>query len=117
MNPPSIARSKTKKAHPSTRAAAGVDDGAHLMRYNLTDALLDLRDEDNDNDDDDDDDDDDSRSYRIILPSQTELEKIAKRNRGVLIADVAITSTIFYKAGKWCPIGINDESIGGSTTT
>jgi hypothetical protein len=30
---------------------------------------------------------------------------------------VAITSTIFYKAGKWCPIGINDESIGGSTTT
>jgi len=57
VNPPSIARSKTKKAHPSTRAAAGVDDGAHLMRYNLTDALLDLRDEDNDDDDDDDNDD------------------------------------------------------------
>jgi hypothetical protein len=56
VNPPSIARSKTKKAHPSTRAAAGVDDGAHLMRYNLTDALLDLSDEDNDDDDDDDND-------------------------------------------------------------
>ena len=50
--------------------------------------------------------------YDIILPPQAELEKIAERNRRVLLADVAITNAIFYKSAKWTSI----ESVHSATT-
>eukprot|EP00581_Thalassiosira_minuscula_P018358 CAMPEP_0183723134 /NCGR_PEP_ID=MMETSP0737-20130205/14834_1 /TAXON_ID=385413 /ORGANISM="Thalassiosira miniscula, Strain CCMP1093" /LENGTH=581 /DNA_ID=CAMNT_0025953387 /DNA_START=105 /DNA_END=1846 /DNA_ORIENTATION=+ len=53
--------------------------------------------------------------YGIILPSQTELEKIAERNRRVLLADAAITNAIFYRSDKWIPM--EEGSKYNSTTT
>jgi len=47
--------------------------------------------------------------YSIILPPQKELEKIAERNRRVLLADAAITNAIFYRSDKWNPIIHNDD--------
>ena len=56
--------------------------------------------------------DESAGQYNIILPPQAELEKIAERNRRVLLADVAITNAIFYKSAKWTSI----ESIHSATT-
>ena len=39
-------------------------------------------------------DGDNNSAYKIILPRQSELEKIAERNRRVLLADVAITNAV-----------------------
>jgi endonuclease/exonuclease/phosphatase family metal-dependent hydrolase len=47
--------------------------------------------------------------YQIILPSQQQLEKIAERNRRVLLADVAVTNGIFYKSNKWAPDSCNSR--------
>ena len=47
--------------------------------------------------------------YEIILPPQAELEKIAERNRCVLLADVAVTNAIFYRPDRWTP-DCNGES-------
>jgi hypothetical protein len=58
---------------------------------------------------------DDDDKYTIILPPQTELEKIAERNRRVLLMDAAITNAIFYKSNKWQPFGTNN--VVGNTTT
>jgi len=52
--------------------------------------------------------------YNIILPPQTELAKIAERNRRVLNAEVAITNAIFYNATKWTPV---DSCKGEMTNT
>ena len=56
--------------------------------------------------------DESAGQYNIILPPQAELEKIAERNRRVLLADVAITNAIFYKSPKWTSI----ESVHSATT-
>ncbi len=58
---------------------------------------------------------DDGRQYEIVLPPQTELAKIAERNRRVLNADVAITNAIFYDSSKWNPVDSIIE--GGLTNT
>ncbi|KAL9191255.1 hypothetical protein ACHAXT_000961 [Thalassiosira profunda] len=62
-------------------------------------------------------------TYGIILPSQTELEKIAERNRRVLLADAAITNAIFYRSDKWSPMcngggkrGVNTKNTTTSVT-
>jgi hypothetical protein len=57
-------------------------------------------------------DDNAKGQYNIILPPQTELAKIAERNRRVLNANVAITNAIFYNATKWTPV----DSIEGEMT-
>lgn len=57
----------------------------------------------------------DDDKYDILLPSQNELEKIAERNRRVLLTDAAITNAIFYKSKKWNPVGTNN--VVGNTTT
>lgn len=49
--------------------------------------------------------------YQIIIPSQQQLDKIAERNRRVLLADVAVTNGIFYKP-KWVPDACNRQSDG-----
>lgn len=61
-------------------------------------------------------DDGDARgaTYGVILPPQTELAKIAERNRRVLDADVAITNAIFYDSSKWRPM---DSVEGGLPNT
>ena len=51
--------------------------------------------------------------YQIILPSQQQLDKIAERNRRVLLADVAVTNAIFYKTNVWVPVSCNKQSGGG----
>lgn len=53
-------------------------------------------------------------AYGVILPPQTELAKIAERNRRVLDADVAITNAIFYDSSKWIPV---DSVEGGLPNT
>ncbi|KAL3804411.1 hypothetical protein HJC23_011339 [Cyclotella cryptica] len=53
--------------------------------------------------------------YNVILPEQSELEKIAERNRRVLREDAAVTNAIFYRADKWKPI--SSEYVNGSTIT
>lgn len=53
--------------------------------------------------------------YNVILPSQSELEKIAERNRRVLREDAAVTNAIFYRADKWKPL--DTDHCNGSTTT
>ncbi|KAL7540585.1 hypothetical protein ACHAXR_010218 [Thalassiosira sp. AJA248-18] len=58
-----------------------------------------------------------SSSYNIILPPQIELENMAERNRRVLLADVAITNGIFYRADKWSPICKKEGGIGANNTT
>lgn len=58
--------------------------------------------------------------YQIILPSQQQLDKIAERNRRVLLADVAVTNGIFYKSNKWVPDSCNNSQSEGDdehTTT
>jgi hypothetical protein len=60
------------------------------------------------------DDENDDGPYGVVLPPQAELEKIAERNRRVLLADAAITSAIFYKSGRWDPIV---AAPGGGTMT
>ena len=47
-----------------------------------------------------------NHGYKIVLPPQGELEKIAGRNRRVLLADNAITNAIFYKSDSWNPLSI-----------
>ena len=42
-------------------------------------------------------------NYEIILPPQQQLDKIAERNRRVLLADAAVTNAIFYKSNRWVP--------------
>ncbi|KAL7548643.1 hypothetical protein ACHAWF_011911 [Thalassiosira exigua] len=58
-------------------------------------------------------------SYGIMVPPQTELEKIAERNRRVLLADFAITNAIFYRSDTWCPMESKDGEgdMNYSTTT
>jgi endonuclease/exonuclease/phosphatase family metal-dependent hydrolase len=51
--------------------------------------------------------------YQVILPPQEQLEKIAERNRRVLLADTAVTNAIFYKPDRW----VSDDDIGDHTTT
>jgi hypothetical protein len=58
---------------------------------------------------------DNDDKYDMILPPQSELEKIAERNRRVLLTDAAITNAIFYKSNKWQPAGTNN--VVGNTTT
>ncbi|KAL3765136.1 hypothetical protein ACHAW5_000805 [Stephanodiscus triporus] len=60
---------------------------------------------------------DDDGPYKIILPPQAELEKIAERNRRVMLADVAITNAIFYKSGRWSPSRIAPSEGVVNTTT
>jgi len=60
------------------------------------------------------DDENDDGPYGVVLPPQAELEKIAERNRRVLLADAAITSAIFYKSGRWDPVV---AAPGGGTMT
>jgi len=55
--------------------------------------------------------------YKIILPPQTELEKIAERNRRVLLEDVAITNAIFYKSEKWNPVWNRGGGFSVNSTT
>ena len=55
--------------------------------------------------------------YRIILPSQQQLDKIAERNRRVLLADVAVTNGIFFKTNKWIPNSCNKLSDGDDDHT
>ena len=50
--------------------------------------------------------------YQIILPSQPQLDKIAERNRRVLLADVAVTNAIFYNLNKWVQDSSNKQSNG-----
>ncbi len=51
--------------------------------------------------------------YQVILPPQEQLEKIAERNRRVLLADSAVTNAIFYKPDRW----VKNDDIGDHTTT
>lgn len=51
--------------------------------------------------------------YQVILPPQEQLEKIAERNRRVLLADTAVTNAIFYKPDRW----VKDDDKGDHTTT
>lgn len=55
--------------------------------------------------------------YQIILPPQKQLDKIAERNRRVLLADVAVTNGIFYKLDKWVPNSCNKPSDGDDDHT
>eukprot|EP00984_Skeletonema_dohrnii_P018664 scaffold8765_cov114-Skeletonema_dohrnii-CCMP3373.AAC.6 len=55
--------------------------------------------------------------YQIILPSQPQLDKIAERNRRVLLADVAVTNGIFYNLNKWVPDSSNKQSNGDDEHT
>ena len=55
--------------------------------------------------------------YQIILPPQTELGKIAERNRRVLLTDAAITNAIFYRSDKWTPVVQDDDGKVTTTTT
>lgn len=50
--------------------------------------------------------------YQVILPSQQQLDKIAERNRRVLLADVAVTNGIFYMTDKWVTASCNKLSAG-----
>ena len=59
-------------------------------------------------------DGDNNSAYKIILPRQSELEKIAERNRRVLLADVAITNAVFYKSNIWQPV--EGEKLHKTTT-
>ncbi len=52
--------------------------------------------------------------YGVILPNPEEMEKMAERNRRVLLADAAITNAIFYKLEKWKPV--SQKSDGMSTS-
>ena len=53
------------------------------------------------------------KKYQVILPPQEQLEKIAERNRRVLLADSAVTNAIFYKPDRW----VKNDDIGDHTTT
>ncbi|KAL3782083.1 hypothetical protein ACHAWO_005753 [Cyclotella atomus] len=52
--------------------------------------------------------------YAVMLPEQSELQKMGERNQRVLQKDAAVTNAIFYRSDKWRPISSSCSS--GSTT-
>jgi hypothetical protein len=52
--------------------------------------------------------------YAVMLPEQSELQKMGERNQRVLQKDAAVTNAIFYRSDKWTPIS-SSCSIGSTT--
>lgn len=53
-------------------------------------------------------------TYGVILPEQSELQKMGERNQRVLQKDAAVTNAIFYRTDRWKP-GVFDCSNGNTT--
>ena len=60
----------------------------------------------------------DGAVYSVVLPDQSELQKIGERNLRVLRTNAAVTNAIFYRSDKWKPISSSgsNENANGSTT-
>ena len=56
----------------------------------------------------------DSTVYSVILPEQSELQKMGERNQRVLQMDAAVTNAIFYRSDKWK--SVPSTCSNGSTT-
>ena len=56
----------------------------------------------------------DSTVYSVVLPEQSELQKMGERNERVLQIDAAVTNAIFYRSDRWKPVPSTCSS--GSTT-